>query len=76
MSEQQYLRAGNLFTHYARKVNAYRAAVHKLVESKGAEFKRARQEADRLRRECQTAHDELWRFTQPAGMRPEGMQKD
>ncbi len=67
MSEQQYLRAGSLFTRYARKVRAYRAAVHKLAESKGAEFKRAREEADRLRRECQTAHDDLWKFTPPEG---------
>lgn len=62
MSEKQLLGAGKLFTRYARRVRAYRAAVHRLAESKGAEFEKARQEADRLRSECEKAHGALWKF--------------
>lgn len=67
MSEKQVLRAGKLFTRYAGRVRAYRAAVHRLAESKGAEFEKARREADRLRHECDTAHEALWNASQIQG---------
>jgi hypothetical protein len=61
MSNRLYTRLGK-FLQYERTVRAYRRAVHALVESQGAEFQKARVEAERLHKECQTAHDALRRL--------------
>ena len=61
MSNRFHTRLGK-FMQYERTVRAYRMAVHALAESQGSEFKKARVEAERLQRECQTAQDALRRL--------------
>ncbi len=63
MANRLYTQLGR-FMQYERSVLAYRAAVHTLVESQGSDFKKARRDADRLRRECQMAREALRRLAQ------------
>lgn len=58
-------RPGNLLMRYEKAVRAYMAAVHTLTVSRGAEFKKATLEAERLHEECEVARDALCRARRP-----------
>jgi len=59
MFSWSYNRRGALLTSYETAVLAYRAAVHAMLETSGAEFRKARVKADRLRERCKAARDAL-----------------
>ena len=61
MNKVYFSRRGRLFSKYERAVLAYRAAVHTMAESRGSEFKKARDRAEKLQEECQAARDALRR---------------